>query len=351
MKKKLVLVTVVLMLIVYVLNAIRKMGVFRKIENNFEGEILKQLNTPGDEDITIAYADSFAIISSTKRLVFPPQINEKGTMYYMDLKSGEFNLKELTTSIIGPFAPHGISIVKVNDYYRILVVNGKIDGHSIESFRFYNDSLIYDKTFTDALMVSPNDVLALDDSRFYFTNDHHFTTGLMRKLEEYLDLKISGVVFFNGEKYQKSAYGMAFANGINIDRKRNLIYVAASRDFLVKVYSLKGNGELEFIENINVGTGVDNVEVDPSGMVWIAGHPNLLKLASYEKGTNPKAISPSEVVTLRYKGKGDYTIKKLFLNDGHKISASTVAAPFGDYILLGDLMDTKFLVLKQKHYN
>jgi len=35
------------------------------------------------------------------------------------------------------------------------------------------------------------------------------------------------------------------------------------------------------------------------------------------------------------------------MDDGSKMSASTVAAPFGNIILAGSVMDTHFLVLKR----
>ncbi len=35
------------------------------------------------------------------------------------------------------------------------------------------------------------------------------------------------------------------------------------------------------------------------------------------------------------------------MEDGSKMSASTVAAPFGDLILTGNVMDDHFLILKK----
>lgn len=119
------------------------MGVFRKIENRFDGVIVKVVELPGVEDITVSEADKFALISSTDRLEFPPTVNEVGAMYLMELSSGDFNIKELKTSIQGPFAPHGISLAKIQDGYRVLVVNGKMGPHSIEKFTLKNGTLQY----------------------------------------------------------------------------------------------------------------------------------------------------------------------------------------------------------------
>ncbi len=340
-----IVIILVIFLIIYILYMLVNMGVFRTIENYFEGVIVKVIALPGVEDITVRDEDKFALISSTDRLEFPPTVNEVGSMYFMELSSGDFNIKELKTSIQGPFAPHGISLTKIDDGYRVLVVNGKMGEHSIEKFTLKNDTLIYEETLSDPWMISPNDVLAYDSERFYFTNDHKYTVGWRRSMEEYFALAISGVVYFDGKKYTQVANDLAFANGINIDRKRNLIYVAASRDFQVKVYSRNEDGTLKFIENIDVGSGVDNIEVGPDGVLWLGCHPNLLKLASYEKNKSPN--SPSELIRVIYRRKGDYDVKSVFMDDGKNMSASTVAAPYGNFLFAGNLMDKKFLILKR----
>lgn len=48
-------------------------GFFKSIDNNFDGKILKKINVPGAEDITVNHIDSFAIISSTHRKNFQQQ--------------------------------------------------------------------------------------------------------------------------------------------------------------------------------------------------------------------------------------------------------------------------------------
>lgn len=345
MKKK-ILLTLLALLVLYVVYTIYDMGVFRKIENTFDGTTVKVISLPGDEDITISYDDSFAIVSSTHRLVYPPTTNEEGNLYLIELKSGNFNTKVLKSNIQGSFAPHGISMKKTGDYYTIMAVNGKLGTPSIEVFHLLGeDSLVWIKSMSSPMMKCPNDVRIIDENKFYFTNDHYFPAGIMRKTEEFLGLAISGVVYYNGETYLDATDGIAYANGVNWDEKRKLVYVAASRDFLVKVYNINEDGTLNFVENIPVGTGVDNVELDNEGNIWVGGHPNLLKLGSYEK--HSVEYAPSELLKVTYKAKGDYSIEHVFLSDGVTMSASTVASVFGPYILAGNLMDSKFLILKR----
>ena len=203
-----------------------------------------------------------------------------------------------------------------------------------------------ERSLVDSSMVSPNDLVMIDENRFYFTNDHCYTKGIGRLLEEYLGLSLSNVVYFDGDRYREVVNGIAFANGINFDSKRNLLFAASPRSFLVKVYSINPDGSLIFIENIPCGMGVDNIEIDTKGNLWIGVHPNLLRFTAYAKGN--KETSPSEIIKIVYRGKKDYTVEKIYMEDGSNMSGSTVARPFGDLILTGNVMDDGFLILKQE---
>lgn len=344
--KKAILVTV-LLIISFVVNILLSTGTFRMVENVSEWKLKKEIGIPGAEDITVSITDSFAIISSTLRTGFPPSEEEFGALYFMDLKAENYTLKNLTTTLNIPFAPHGISLYKMDSTYKVMAVNHTPNGHSIEVFSLYGDSLVHEKTMTHPLMVSPNDIVMINEKQFYFTNDHGHAKGFRRLAEDYLGLSLSNVIYFDGTKFSKAAEGVAFANGINYDAKRQLLYVASSRKFLVKVYSKMHDGTLEFIEDINCGTGVDNIEFNEEGVLYVGAHPKLLTFAAYVKGDNE--ISPSEIIKIHYKGKGRYIVESIYSEDGSTMSASSVAAPYADIILTGNVMDSKFLILKKSN--
>jgi arylesterase/paraoxonase len=335
-----------ILLIAFVANIFISTGYFRTIENRFDGEIVKKVNIPGAEDITVSLQDSFAIISSTDRGKYPPKENEVGGLYLMDLKTPDFNVTHLSNEFKEPFAPHGISMFKSDSTYKIMAINHTLEGHSIEVFNLTNNVLIHEKTLIDDSMISPNDLVMIDENRFYFTNDHKFTKGLGRLAEDYLGLSISNVIYFDGNNYHEVADGIGYANGINYDTKRNLLFVASPRKFLVKVYKPNKDGSLEDIEDIDCNTGVDNIEFDMEGNLWIGAHPNLLKFASYAKGKVEH--SPSEIIKIEYRNTNDYSVESVYLEDGTSMSASTVATPFSDYLLTGNVMDDSFLILKYR---
>ena len=191
--------------------------------------------------------------------------------------------------------------------------------------------------------MSPNDLVAIDEHSFYFTNDKRYTKGLGFIAENYLAWKATNVIYYDGSTYSEVADGIAYANGINFDPARKLLFVASPRTFLVKVYDQQADGQLNFIEDIDCNSGVDNIEFDPEGNIWIGSHPNLTAFVTYATGKAP--IAPSELIKISYRGKNDYTVESVFTDTGEQISASTVAAIYKDKIYVGNVMDDHVLVL------
>lgn len=343
--KKRILFAVFILLALFIGNIFMSTGYFKTIKNNFDGEILKEINIAGAEDITISKKDSFAIISATARNSTSNIGQELGGLYFMDLKSDTFKPIHLTKNFKKPFAPHGISIFQKDSTTTIAAINHTTNGDFIEIFSLVDQQLTHLKTLKHEKIFSPNDIVLLDENRFYFTNDHKYQDGIQRLAEDYLGLAISNVIYFDGTNYTEVADGIAYANGINFDSKRNLVFVASPRNFLVKVFQKNEDDTLTFIEDIPCKTGVDNIEFDTENNLWIGAHPNLLHFSAYAKGT--KDTSPSEIIKINYLKEGDYKIKQIYMEDGKRMSGSTVAAPFNNLILTGNVMDNHFLILKR----
>lgn len=343
--KKRFFYAVLILLVLFIANIFISTGYFRNIENNFEGEIFKTIKIEGAEDITINRKDSFAIVSATARNKLPNTKQEIGGLYFIDLKNDALKPILLTKKFNKPFAPHGISIFQKDDITTIAAINHTLAAEFIEFFTLIDEQLTHQKTLKNENIFSPNDIVLIDENRFYFTNDHKYKEGLGRLSEDYLGLGLSNVIYFDGENYTEVADGIAYANGINFDKKRNLVFVASPRKFLVKVYQKNEDHSLTFIEDIACKTGVDNIEFDENNHLWIGAHPNLLHFAAYAKGS--ETYSPSEIIKINYQSKGNYSIEQIYMEDGKNMSASTVASPFGNLILTGNVMDDKFLILKR----
>lgn len=342
---KKILLLLVLAIVGFVLYTFISTGFFRSLENRFDGETLLEIPIIGAEDITVSTEDSFAIVSATARMQFPAAEQEKGGLYYMELKSGDYVLTHLTADFGKPFAPHGISMFKRDSVYTIAVVNHMLNEHSIEVFTLVGKKLTHIRTERSSKLISPNDIVLLDENRFYVTNDHGNAEGFGQLLEDYGNLAISNVLYFDGQQFSEAAEGISFANGINIDAERNLVFVASPRRFLIKVYQKNSDNILSFIEDIPCGTGVDNIEFDADGDLWIGCHPNLLRFTAYAKGK--KETAPSEILKIQYRGKGDHTVESIYTNDGSQATATSVAAPFGNLLLVGTVKDSALIVLRK----
>ncbi|MCF8239386.1 MAG: hypothetical protein K9I85_14580 [Saprospiraceae bacterium] len=350
MIKKTILIIFALILLVlggYIYYIYSSTGYFREITNRLPGEVIRSIDLPGVEDMQISRIDSFLLLSSDDRAAHRDGHPVQGHLYLIDLTDPTLTPRCLTADLDMPLHPHGISMFrrKANNY-RVFVINHVDDVESIEIFDLLNDTLTYQYTLHDEALIHPNDLVALDVEHFYFTNDHRYPKGWRRLAEDYLGLALSNLVYFDGNTWQEVASDIAYANGINRDPERNLLFVASPRDFRVKVYQIEPKGQLNWIDDINCHTGVDNIELGPDGKLWIGCHPSLLTFAAYAKGK--KEISPSEVITIDYRGEGDYTVETVFMDDGHLMSASTVAPVLGDLLFIGNVMDDHFLVLKQR---
>ena len=168
-------------------------------------------------------------------------------------------------------------------------------------------------------------------------------------MEEYLGFAAGNVVYYEGGIYKEVADKIAYANGINYNISKRLLFVASPRTFKINVYEVLDDNELNFISKIPCGSGIDNLEFDTEGGIWTGAHPNLLKFKSYSK--NKSEISPSEILKINYNSPDDYQVEPIFTDKGEIFSASSAAAPFGPYVLVGTVKDNELTILKRTTYS
>lgn len=349
MKKKLAIFGFILLLLVaYVAKTLNETGFFRTVEPSPTDQIIDSIPLVGAEDITASLDGEFLIISSFDRAKNRTGTAEQGGIYFVDLITKGFEPQLISGNFNKKFHPHGISLIRLDsNLHRLFVINHVDEVNSVEVFNLYNrDSLVHQKTLIDDAMFSPNDILAVGANEFYFTNDKGYSTKWGKIRENYLGKKGGRVMYFDGSTYREVAKDFSYANGINYDSTRNLVFVAASRDFLIKVFERAKNGDLTYIESIPCGTGVDNIELDENANLWVGCHPSLLAYQSYSNEKKDKA--PSEIIKINYKNKGDYKVESVFVDDGTYVSGTSTAAVFQNLIFAGTVMDSHFLVIKNE---
>lgn len=332
------------LLLVFVIYTLYSTGFFRTIEPVMNNAVVASIPLPGVEDIEVDEDDNFAVFISFTRDDWENRATAKGSLYFMDLSDDTYTPKSILTDFDRPFLPHGISLYQLDsNHHRLFVINHG-GGEFIEMFDLYNrDSLVHLRSLSNPLIYSPNDLVTIDGERFYFTNDTYFSSALGELAENYLGLSYCETVYFDGKDYRVVGEKQAYANGINYDAERQLLYVASVRDFNINVYDVAENGDLSFIEKVDCKSGVDNIELDREGRIYIGCHPDLIRAKNFIKGKSTS--SASEIVRVDYRSKGDYEVETIYLNKGDEIGASTVAVPYKDQLFVGTVCDDHFIVL------
>lgn len=320
-------------------------GEFKTIQPHFAGICKAVVGLSGPEDITIHPARPLAYISAYDRWAAKTGGKGRGAIFAYDLSAEDARPVNLTAEADEDFRPHGLSLFPGADGKGVLfVVNHQGGAHRIDVFDLHGEGLVQRESITSPLLVSPNDVAAVGSDSFYVTNDHGSGTGWLRKAEDYLRLRRSNVLYYDGFEFAEVASAIGYANGINASPDGRMIYVCALTEGRLHVYERDpASGRLTLRDKVFLGTGADNVEVDPwTGDLWIGAHPKLLAFVKYSKGRQPAA--PSQVLRLSQTEPGRFNVEEVFLDTGERISGSSVAAACcGGRLLIGTVMDSKFL--------
>jgi arylesterase / paraoxonase len=349
MKLKIILLILVL-LGVYVLNTLNEAGYFKTIENRFDGTTQIVDGIVGTEDITIDQKTGLAFLSSddrmSKKLRKPLQ---QGGIFALNLNDSIAKPRLLTLNFLqNDFHPHGISFYNSPSGKKILfVVNHRKSSSYIERFEYKNDSLIHLESISDELLISPNDIVAIGENSFYFTNDHDEKLSSWRSIKDILKVGMGNVCYYKGGKMSKTHIeGIKYANGINVSLDAKTLYLATTSSNKLLIYDIeKTPNEPILQKEINTKTGVDNIELDTEGNLWIGCHPQALKFLAHAKDFSKK--SPSEIIKLTKKGDG-FEQKSIYMNDGSQISASSVGAVYKDWLLIGPVFQNKIVLAKLK---
>lgn len=328
----------------FLVNLFHTAGEFKTLKPHFAGEFRQVSSIIGAEDMALEHRTGLVFISSDDRRSVMEGNPKQGAIFLLNLNSPSHRLFNLTRDFGNEFHPHGISLVtNAIGRKRLFVVNHRHDGQFIEVFDYENDLLQHVRSISGALLNSPNDVVGVDFERFYVTNDHGNRSAFGRKLEDYLRLSRANVLFYDGQNFSVAAGGIKYANGINVSRDGQYIYVAATTDGKILVYSREeGSGSLMFRYDIDLHSGVDNIDVDPQGNLWVAAHPKLLTFVAHSK--NPKLLSPSQVFHIVFTGVSSYEVNEVLLDDGSHLSGSSVAVKHKNNLFVGSVFDDHVLV-------
>ncbi len=315
-------------------------GELTTLKPHFEGSCESIEGIAGAEDIVIDHAAGLAYISSHDRrnrasfgAIWVLPLNAPGKAHKLALHG--YDAKR--------FSPHGLDLWVGEDGSRRLFVveHGDWSRSRIVVFRLEDGSLAFDHAVTDSLIRRPNDVAAAGKNAFYVTNDLAAPYGSRAELIEVLLRKKGGnLVYYDGNTARVVFDHVGYANGVQLSHDGKTLYLGASGDQSLRFFERdRKTGALTLKDEIVLHTGVDNIDVDPDGVLWVAAHPKLLTFSGHAK--NARKRSPSQVIRIDPEHK---TIREVYLSLGDPLSAASVAAHFDDTLLLGGVFDPRVLV-------
>lgn len=319
-------------------------GVFKTLVAHGQQNIVQTYDqAAGTEDMQVDHGRGLLFISSTDRWATKTGNPVEGGIYIMSLDTVDVP-KLVPTTFVGKLFPHGISLFIENEDRYLFVINHNSDGNFVEQFEYKNDTLFHLKSVESPLMCCPNDVVATGVNQFYVTNDHGFSQGLFRTLEDYLKLPKSYILYYDGNVMSTVYTGLSYANGINVSNDGKTLYATHTTGQELMMFDIQFNGELNLKAKLNLETGVDNIDVAQNGDLWIGAHPKMLDFVAHAKASTN--TSPSQVLKVSLEPSGQYKVEEMFLDNGKVISGSSVAVLYKEYYYVGVVFENKILKIR-----
>jgi arylesterase/paraoxonase len=342
-KKKMWALYALLAAVLYVVvNTLNAAGVFKSIEPNPAGAVTTYEGIYGPEDMDLDDATGKLYISSSNRWKTLRGLpSPMDGIWVLDVDSVT-PPRRMLTNYPGEFHPHGISLLNSGVENLLFAVNHNPSGDFVEVFRVTNDSLLHQRSISDPSLCCPNDVVAVAPDKFYVTNDHGSEKGFSRTLEDYGRLPYASLKYYDGKSFNEAASGLRYANGVNVNADGTRVYVATTTGRNMLTYARDINtGTLKHLSTLPLKSGVDNIDVDADGNLWIAAHPKLLAFVGHAKDSTK--LSPSQVFRLTPGANDTYAVDEVLMDDGTGLSGSSVAVRYKDQLFVGGVFQPRIL--------
>ena len=325
-------------------------GEFKKLAPHSDMTCRAVPGVLSSEDIAIDHGTGIAFISSGLRgLNIGKDQARNGAIMAYDLNADTPELVNLTKDFKEELFPHGLGLyTDPQGALSLFVVNHRRSGDFVEIFDYADGQLNHRRSVSHDLMHNPNDVIPVGRDSFYVSNDHGLRSFNGQLLEDFLQLDRAYVLYFDGKNFKQVAGKLSYANGVNVAPDGKIVYVSETIGNRVRVYdrNLK-TGALSLRATIPIDSGLDNIDLDADGNLWIGAHPKLLTFAKHAKDNSRP--SPSQVFKISRNRNGGYDVKEMYLETGEKLSGSSVAAAYKNRLLIGGVFAPKFLDCTMKN--
>jgi arylesterase/paraoxonase len=262
------------------------------------------------------------------------------------------------------FQPLGIEFDAATS--TLYVINhSRNSGNIIEVFQVSVQDAVarHVQTLKHPLIHTPNSIHSLGDGKLLVTNDHYIgalISPFLAQIETFAGIPGGSVVYtdIHNPSHTKTLVRVPFANGIAM-LNSTTVAVASSAKMGVNFYTFHPDTiDLYFRKFVRAPSSVDNLSVDSSGKLLMAGHPFAPALmgvskarakcnmhGSEEEKKACECTAPSWVA----EWSADEGVKTLYQNNGDEFcSSSTFARDVGRGVgIVTGLYDRGLLVVKE----
>ncbi|MFW6352119.1 MAG: hypothetical protein ACOC2E_07005 [Bacteroidota bacterium] len=277
----------------------------------------------GPEDFaldTTSYLHHRMIISSAKR-----RNDGAGKIEMLNIKSGIVReMKRFGEDQDYFFSPHGIFFQQTGQEHFLWVISHEPnDQEWVLKYIVRSDSLIFQESFQHPLFKSLNGIAALEDGRFFVSNDNALGGSIL--------------ICSPDGACEKIAKGLMFANGLHVEG--DFLYAATTLGNRVLQFNLKKEFEKKKVTRIKGG---DNFSFY-NGRLILAAHPSYFRF--FRHVMNSSKRSPTRIYSIDPLS-GDQ--KLLFEDDGRIISAGATALIYRDDLYISQVFEPYLLKVSMK---
>jgi len=250
------------------------------------------------------------------------------------------------------FHPAGISTYEEANG-RILLYAASLHAQQVDAFEvsIAEKTIKHLRVIRDPLFHGVNDLILVSPKSFYVTNCMRFTSPMVLQFAELIfKLPLGSVVFYDGKVAKEVLTGLKGPNGIALSPDKKQLYLALHMAEEFQIYDIESDFSLKLRQTFHLYTGVDNLNVDDAGAIWIGAHPILYQLFQYLQDPE-KNLAPSQILKISFDKKNSENpeITEIYADSGKTLKGSTAAVRYKDRLLIGSVFD-KLLLCELKCY-
>lgn len=348
MKKWVKIVGTILLVFIAIVSAsvasfLIRSGAFRDVNLVSPGECRRVPTGHGSaEDIDVDRQNGIAYLSALDRRGLVTGELVTGTILQLDLTNPDAKPFSALSAVPDGFRPHGISLFDDGDGSQLLFVINHSNGteEKIEIFRkgLNENQFTTVESLSGPLLSHPNDIVAVGPRQFFIANDSGASNAIERAGEMLLGIGLSPLVYFDGANFEVVDTGLRSSGGINADLGKNRLFVGETMGKAIQVYDLnKDRSMSHHMATIELDSGIDNIDLDSEGSLWIANHTNTLALVRhFGDSTSP---APSQVQKISVIGDEYGPVSTVLETNGEDFSASSVAARYHNFLVMGSITE------------